>query len=213
MALKTDYKDDILDSSVNVNRTFSIIDNTTGQIIYPNVSLEETTVFSQEGDSHTSQITNEQNTEINQINASLTVGIVGSQIGTGSKTVTTSKQIIRCITKKSGVIVETKEIPTSVLESGDVVLLGNTSPVVGSEDVSTGTPQANMVGGKITAYRMSSNPWPLNLIGNGNALNQANTIGLATDLSQSTGASITYNGSNSFTITVTDSTLSVYLCA
>lgn len=70
--LKTDYKDDILDSSVNVNRTFSIIDNTTGQIIYPNVSLEETTVFSQEGDSHTSQITNEQNTEINQLNNDLT---------------------------------------------------------------------------------------------------------------------------------------------
>lgn len=68
MSLKTDYKDDILDSSVNVNRTFSIIDNTTGQIIYPNVSLEETTVFSQEGDSHTSQITNEQNANINQIN-------------------------------------------------------------------------------------------------------------------------------------------------
>lgn len=71
MALKTDYKDDILDSSVNVNRTFSIIDNTTGQTIYPNVSLEETTVFSQEGDSHTAQITNEQNTEINQINNDL----------------------------------------------------------------------------------------------------------------------------------------------
>lgn len=70
--LKTDYKDDIIDSSVNVNRTFSIIDNTTGQIIYPNVSLEETTVFTQEGDSHTAQITNEQNIEINQINASLT---------------------------------------------------------------------------------------------------------------------------------------------
>lgn len=70
--LRTNYTDDQLDASVNVNRTFSIIDNETGTVIYPNVSLEETTVFTRQGDSHTASITNQQNAKINEISNNLT---------------------------------------------------------------------------------------------------------------------------------------------
>lgn len=148
------------------------------------------------------------------LNASLTAEIVGSQVGTGSKTVTTSKQIIRCITKKSGVIVETKEIPTSVLESGDVVLLGNASPIAGTTPDSIVTGKSTWSAGLNQLISLGTDASVyLNAYANGAGMTANQQIGLVADLSATTGASITYNGLNSFTITVTDSTLSVYLCA
>ena len=65
MALRTDYKDDVLDTSVNTNRTFNMLDSN-GQVLQQNISLVETTVFLQEGDSHTASITNAQNEAINE---------------------------------------------------------------------------------------------------------------------------------------------------
>lgn len=147
--------------------------------------------------------------------------LVGTQRGAGSTNVTviteSSKRFL-AITKKSGVIVESKEIPTSVLESGDVVLLGNTSPVIGTETSapsSTSYPlQENLVGKQLDAYSYLANNGGHTRLANFETsldLETNKSIGLAADLSSSSGASITYNGSNSFTITVTDSTLSVYL--
>ena len=47
--LKTDYKNDILDETVNEERTYDIVDGE-GNILYSDVILRETTVLSQTGD-------------------------------------------------------------------------------------------------------------------------------------------------------------------
>lgn len=68
--LKTDYKDDILDETVNTNRTFNVRDNQ-GNLLYQDVQLEETTVFEQEGDTFGAQQVNESNAKINELDAAL----------------------------------------------------------------------------------------------------------------------------------------------
>ena len=69
--LRTDYKDDVLDTSQNNNRTFTIKDSS-GNIIYQDCQIEETTVFSQEGDINSASVTNAQNEVINQLTNDLT---------------------------------------------------------------------------------------------------------------------------------------------
>lgn len=60
MALKTDYKDDILDTSVNTKRKYRQIDNEDGTF-----SLEDETVYKQEGSSFGANDINEINKKIN----------------------------------------------------------------------------------------------------------------------------------------------------
>lgn len=49
-ALKNDYKNDVLDTSVNTERTYNIVDDE-GNVLYTGVKIRETTVLSQTGDS------------------------------------------------------------------------------------------------------------------------------------------------------------------
>ena len=62
MALRTDYKDDILDTSVNEKRKYNLITNSDGT-----VSLEDMTEYSQFGDSFGGADINRTNGEINRI--------------------------------------------------------------------------------------------------------------------------------------------------
>lgn len=104
-----------------------------------------------------------------------------------------------------------------MLESGDVILLGDTAPVVGASPTFPNSQQAtdNALVDKtlnMRGYNSSGTGLYTRLIGqDGNPLADEKNIGLAADLSTSDGASIAYNGNNSFTITVTDRTLSVYV--
>ena len=54
MALKTDYKDDVLDTSVNTKRKYNMIQNDDGT-----VSFEDATTYLQEGDSFGAQEIND----------------------------------------------------------------------------------------------------------------------------------------------------------
>ena len=60
-----------LDTSQNINRTFTIKDSS-GNIIYQDCQIEETTVFETEGDEMNSQVINNTNTEVNNLNDNLT---------------------------------------------------------------------------------------------------------------------------------------------
>ena len=62
MALKTDYKDDILDTSVNTKRKYRQIDNEDGTF-----SLEDETEYTQEGDSFGAADINKINVELNRL--------------------------------------------------------------------------------------------------------------------------------------------------
>lgn len=61
--LKTDYKDDILNTDVNVNRKFNIV-RSNGTVVEQNVELRETTAFKQVGDSFGAKDINETNEAI-----------------------------------------------------------------------------------------------------------------------------------------------------
>ena len=63
--LKTDYKDDILDTSVNMSRKYRQVTNADGTI-----SLEDVTVYLQEGDIFGASDINQTNEAINNISTS-----------------------------------------------------------------------------------------------------------------------------------------------
>ena len=90
MALRTDYKDDILDTSVNEKRKYNLITNSDGT-----VSLEDMTEYSQFGDSFGGADINRTNGEINRISyvevegtllaGATTITLTSSTITTDSK--------------------------------------------------------------------------------------------------------------------------------
>lgn len=58
MALKTDYKDDVLDTSVNAKRVYNLVDQS-GNTVMSELSLEDVTVYLQKGDEFGAQEVNE----------------------------------------------------------------------------------------------------------------------------------------------------------
>lgn len=156
--------------------------------------------------------------QVDELNNDLTDVSIGSQIGNGTSnfTVSSSKRRLLCITKKNDVIIESKEIPMSVLNANDVIPLGNQAPIIGvapKKNLSGITTQTSLVGKEIANY-VSSGGYPALFYDSNDQTNYQNiqkSIGLATDLGNALGAKITYNGNDAFTINVADSSLSVYV--
>lgn len=71
--LKTDYKDDVLDTTQNTKRKYQMIDNEDGT-----VSFEDVTEYLQQGDSFGADDINDTNEEVNIINDKLSVTDVSS---------------------------------------------------------------------------------------------------------------------------------------
>ena len=86
MALRTDYKDDILDTSVNEKRVYNLIDQS-GNVVMSGLSLEDVTVYSQVGDEFSSSAVNEAFNNINNRNLKTYTSLV--QLGTNSNDITT----------------------------------------------------------------------------------------------------------------------------
>ena len=78
--LKTTYKDDLLDTSVNEKRKYNMIQNADGT-----VSLEDVTVYSQVGDSFGAGDVNKANEKINELNNALADGKVKFQVSLDGK--------------------------------------------------------------------------------------------------------------------------------
>lgn len=66
MALRTDYKDDVLDTSKNINRKYYLTNNADNT-----VSLTDVTSYIQEGDAFGSNDINQTNAKVNEIDNSL----------------------------------------------------------------------------------------------------------------------------------------------
>lgn len=77
--LKTDYKDDVLDTSKNTKRKYKMIQNADGT-----VSFEDVTVYKQEGDSFGGADINATNKFCNSLNQSKLSSIIGSMISASS---------------------------------------------------------------------------------------------------------------------------------
>ena len=65
--LKTNYVDDVLDTSVNVKRKYNMIQNVDGT-----VSFDDVTTYTQNGDSFGAKDINDTNTAVNELNSNLT---------------------------------------------------------------------------------------------------------------------------------------------
>lgn len=215
--LRTNYQDDVLDASKNTARVYDLVDSN-GTVVLAGVHLEDKTVYTTEGDDYGATDINTQNGKINELSNDLTDVSIGSQIGNGTSnfTVSSSKRRLLCITKKNDVIIESKEIPMSVLNANDVIPLGNQAPIIGvapKKNLSGITTQTSLVGKEIANY-VSSGGYPALFYDSNDQTNYQNiqkSIGLATDLGNALGAKITYNGNDAFTINVADSSLSVYV--
>lgn len=85
MALRTDYKDDILDTSVNKKRVYNLIDQS-GNVVMSGLSLEDVTVYSQNGDELSSSAINEAFNNIKNRNLKTYTSL--SQLGLSASTAT-----------------------------------------------------------------------------------------------------------------------------
>lgn len=113
MALKTDYKDDILDTSVNTKRKYRQIDNEDGTF-----SLEDETEYTQEGDSFGATDINRTNEAINKLTNVLTGTLTaGETTLTISDSSITEDSIIDIYTNVFGVN------PTEVTVADDSITL------------------------------------------------------------------------------------------
>lgn len=142
-----------------------------------------------------------------QLKASLTDNLVGSQSGSGTSTFTldvaTHKKIL-CVAKSGTTIANVKEIPTSILNANDVIALGDKAPIVSST-------MTNLSG--LTQYTTDR---PIGLAvddhggyyqgrpiddTNGASIAPGYGFDLSADSTRANDVKVTYNGSNSFTIT------------
>jgi len=79
--LKTNYKDDVLDTTQNTKRKYQMIDNGDGT-----VSFEDVTEYLQQGDSFGADDINDTNEEVNNINDKLTLKELASVTTASGKT-------------------------------------------------------------------------------------------------------------------------------
>ena len=85
MALRTDYKDDILDTRKKKKRVYNLIDQS-GNVVMSGLSLEDVTVYSQVGDEFSSSAVNEAFDNINNRNLKTYTSL--SQLGLSANTAT-----------------------------------------------------------------------------------------------------------------------------
>lgn len=91
--LKTDYKDDVLDTTQNTKRKYQMINNDDGT-----VSFEDVTEYLQQGDSFGADDINDTNEEVNIINDKLIKEIVytGTNAIIAGNYITLSKDVSNC---------------------------------------------------------------------------------------------------------------------
>lgn len=143
---------------------------------------------------------------INEINADLANTLKGSQIGAGSNTVSiVNATKILCVVKKSNVVICTKYIPTAILSANDVIPLGANIQVFGESVVDSST-----AGGAVLRSDQSFGWWSVKdesgtvvtaIRINADSVSKAGNAKLYAGLSSAVDVNVTYNGTDSYTIT------------
>ena len=95
---RTDYKDQLLDSSVNTKRKYDLVDGT-GKVVAENVTFEDKTVYTQDGDTFGAAEVNKIHSELNGLNESLKWKLGGSATGKEAITLASSFEELLVIVK------------------------------------------------------------------------------------------------------------------
>lgn len=118
MALRTDYKDDILDTSVNKKRVYNLIDQS-GNVVMSGLSLEDVTVYSQNGDELSSSAVNEAFDNINNRNLKTYTSL--SQLGLSANTVTSPDTIPLALGGNSMLTIQISDTEATTLYNNGII--------------------------------------------------------------------------------------------
>ena len=165
--LKTDYVDDELDTDINENRVFDIVDGN-GTVIQSGVSFVDRTVYDQTGDDYGAQQINEQNTFINGLKTSFSQALTDLKATAIAQAVgaTVSDTFAQVIAKLATVVNRgkvTQTLNTSTKSytipagyhngEGTVSITTQEKTVTGSRSAQTVTPDSGKVLSKVTVNK------------------------------------------------------------
>ena len=141
--LKTDYKDDVLDVSANVKRIFNLVDQD-GKIVVANVSIQDITKYTQEGDTFGAADINATNEAVNgKLDGSSTVNpMLATEEGFAADAYQTKLQLESCFQSVSNgkILVASAITGKGVNTTSDAAFSTMANNIKSIKDVANNTP-------------------------------------------------------------------------
>ena len=151
--LKTDYKDDVLDTSSNTKRIFNLVDQS-GNIVFANISIQDITKYIQNGDTFGAADINATNEAVNgKLDGSSTVNpMLATEEGFAADAYQTKLQLESCFRSVSNgkVLVASAITGKGVNTASDAALSTMANNINNIKDVANNT-QATATAADITA--------------------------------------------------------------
>ena len=141
--LKTDYRDDVLDVSANTKRIFNLVDQD-GNIVATNVSIQDVTKYTQEGDTFGAADINATNEAVNgKLDGSSTVNpMLATEPGFAADAYQTKLQLESCFQSVSNgkALVASAITGKGVTTDSDAAFSTMANNIINIKDVANNTP-------------------------------------------------------------------------
>ena len=119
--LKTDYVNDVLDTDVNNERTYNLVD-ANGNLIYEGIKIRETTVLATTGDNYGATQINEQNTFINGLKADFSQALTDLKATAIAQAVGATGTTFASVISKLGEIVNRGAWSSNATSNGTITI-------------------------------------------------------------------------------------------